>query len=137
RGAQMACALYRRVLPREHTPQKGEAASPASPPPKALKSVTGPADSERSGNGGHLVFGRRSARADGGAERVGSARDRWRAPGGARARQARAPAGNPAADPRGDAAAALPDPLHRAAEAPGARAPDRPRALDSGPRALP
>src|SRR3954471_24007179 len=102
-----------------------------------LKSVTGAADSEPSGNGGHLVFGRRSARADGGAERVGSARDRWRAPSCARARQARAPAGNPAADPRRHAAAALPDPLHRAAEAPGARAPDRPRALDSGPRALP
>src|SRR5580765_5595729 len=129
----MACALYRRVLPREHTPQKGEAASPASPSPKALKSVTGPADSERSGNGGHLVFGRRSARADGGAERVGSARGCRRAPGGARARQARAPAGNPAADARGHAAAALPSPLDGAAEAPRAEPPDRLRPLDSGP----
>src|SRR3954470_24436945 len=111
----MACALYRRARPASDTPEKVKSDRARTAAAATLKSVTGTADSERSGNGGHLVFGRRSARADGGAERVGSARDRWRAPGGARARQARAPAGNRPADPRGHPAAALPDPLDRAA----------------------
>src|SRR5207244_6254879 len=84
-----------------------------------------------------LVLNRRSARADGLAQRVRLARDHRYATRDPGARRAAAPPGHRAAQRRGHAAAPVPDPLERAAEAPRDQAAARLLALDSRPRALP
>src|SRR6266487_358936 len=131
-GCAVASPLIGRDLPQVTPPDGGSEHDVDGPSRKRLTLPIA-----REGHAGDPVFDRRPARADGDAKCVGSAHHRGRAPGGARARPPRAPAGLRAANRRRDAAAALPHPLDRAAEAPRARPPDRPRALDPRSRALP
>src|SRR5436190_2306632 len=101
----------------------------------AVKKGSPRADSSVEAYAAHL-FNRRSARADGRAQRVRPARDHRHAAGHARAREHRAPRRLRAADGRGYAAAALPGPFERAPGAARDQAAARFLPLDSRPRAV-
>src|SRR6266516_4082039 len=133
RGCADGLLLYRPARPPDPPPDWVNAAKWNSP----SRMVRAVPIARAEGHAGDPVFNRRFARADGGAERVRSAHHRGRAPGRTRARAPRAAPGDPAPDGGDEPAAPLPHPLDRAAEAARDQPSDRPRSLDSRPRALP